>query len=182
MSPRLRNRTGRGVMFTEEWRAVPGWDGFYSVSSFGRVRSESRQIIDSNGDFRKYKCRILKPCADKDGYLKVRLSKDDVQKKLSVHHIVLAAYHGPRSSGLMARHLNGKPNDNSAQNLAWGTALENKRDQITHNRWGHKLTEDQARDILSLRNVIRQTDCAMLFDVDSSYICRIWNRRSWSWL
>lgn len=33
---------------TEQWRAVPDWQGFYSVSSYGRVRSEPRYVQRSS--------------------------------------------------------------------------------------------------------------------------------------
>ena len=36
-------------MTTEQWRPVPGYEGLYSVSDQGRVRSETLEIGGRNG-------------------------------------------------------------------------------------------------------------------------------------
>lgn len=169
-------------MNKEEWRPVPQFEGYYEVSSQGRVRAIARSIIDSNGHKRSYKERILKQDTDKDGYKKVRLSMGDSQKRLSVHHIVLFTHTGARPSGHIGMHVDGDPSNNTPGNLKWGTPLENKRDQILHGTWGRKLSEETARDILSLRGVVSMSSCGMLYDIASSHVCRIWNRKVWSWL
>ena len=35
-------------MTDEYWLPIPGWEGWYSVSSLGRVRSEHRKIVRSD--------------------------------------------------------------------------------------------------------------------------------------
>ena len=53
----------------EEWRPIPGYEGLYEVSSYGKVRSLDRFIIDSLGHRRFYKGKVLKQIKDKYGYL-----------------------------------------------------------------------------------------------------------------
>lgn len=36
-------------MSVEEWRPIPGFEGHYSISSLGRVRSEHRVVLRING-------------------------------------------------------------------------------------------------------------------------------------
>lgn len=38
-----------GELITEEWRAVPDYEGLYEVSSFGRVKSLDREVYRKIG-------------------------------------------------------------------------------------------------------------------------------------
>jgi hypothetical protein len=49
-----------------------------------------------------------------------------------VHQMVAEAFHGPRPDGYHTRHLNGDRLDNRAENLTYGTPLENSRDSMRH--------------------------------------------------
>lgn len=106
---------------SEEWRPVEGYEGHYSVSSMGRVKS-----------FKQAKPRILKQDTDRDGYKSVVLCMNAKTKRRRVHHLVLRAFVGPRGMGLEARHINGKPGDNRACNLAWSTHKANIADKKRH--------------------------------------------------
>jgi len=50
---------------TEEWRPIPGFEGRYEVSSYGRVRSVKRIVVRSNGMRYTVKDRIRRICVDK---------------------------------------------------------------------------------------------------------------------
>ncbi|SHT00316.1 NUMOD4 motif [Mycobacteroides abscessus subsp. abscessus] len=46
---------------SELWRPIDGrWNGFYEVSTRGRVRSVARVIVDANGHRRRMSGRLLK--------------------------------------------------------------------------------------------------------------------------
>jgi hypothetical protein len=48
-------------MSVELWRPIDGpWNGFYEVSTRGRVRSVARVIVDGNGHRRRVPGRVLK--------------------------------------------------------------------------------------------------------------------------
>jgi hypothetical protein len=59
----------------EEWRDVSGYEGYYQVSSLGRVRSCNRVVKHRMGD-RMAKGRLLNPSLNRQGYLRTALSKD----------------------------------------------------------------------------------------------------------
>lgn len=135
----------------EIWKAIPGWEGFYSVSNIGRLRSEARSIVRRDGHPKSYKTRIMRPCASK-GYYLLSLYKNGRGKRFFVHQLVLMAFVGPCPEGMECRHLNGSPGDNRLENLAWGTPKENGGDRIRHgtskNQGGLvKLTLDDVREI-----------------------------------
>jgi len=97
----------------EEWRPVVGYEGFYEVSDWGRVRSLPR---------------ILASQFNGEQYGRVRLFDDKGGKRRSIHSLVAEAFIGPRPSSLHEiNHKNGKPADNRANNLEYMTKLENMR-------------------------------------------------------
>jgi len=114
----------------ENWKPIPGYEGWYEVSDAGRVRSLERTT--SHG--RKRKQKVLK--AVNDGkYLRVNLSKDNQKRLWLVHQLVLTAFVGPGNGRIkQARHLNGDPEDNRLENLCWGSAKENAADRAKHGR------------------------------------------------
>ena len=139
----------------ERWLPVPGYEGHYSVSDRGRVRSEGRTITDRNGNRRKVSGRILKTRKLPSGHLSVNLAKNRKQEKRYVHRIVLEAFVGEAPPGTQACHWNDDPADNRLENLRWGTSGDNTLDMVrngrhnharkTHCKWGHELTPENTR-------------------------------------
>lgn len=111
-----------------EWRAIPGYEGMYTVSADGRVRSVPR--IGIRGQ--RVNGRVLTPRVDRDGYLRVTMHRDGKQQSRLVHQLIAEAFLGPQQVGREIRHLNGNPADNNLANLAWGTHGENRLDQVRH--------------------------------------------------
>jgi hypothetical protein len=115
------------------WRAVPGYEGYYSVSDCGLVRS------DRFG-------RMLKPARNHKGYLVVALCRGNARKFQRVHVLVLAAFVGPRASGMETAHLNGKRDDNRLENLKWATHSENESHKVAHGTaWSSKSPNSAPR-------------------------------------
>lgn len=137
---------------TEEWRAIPEWEGFYEVSSFGRVRSLPRVVYRSNGYVLNLKGKILKTNPDTRGHHQFRLNRPGVRKIARVHRIVLEAFVGPCPEGMGALHWDDDKDNNHLSNLRWGTPTENQYDRVrngshpfasrTHCSRGHEYTEE----------------------------------------
>ena len=117
----------------ERWLPVVGYEGFYGVSDFGRVRSLPHWRR-SKGDSRSFnRGRILKPSPVGD-YLRVGLSKDGRARSIDVHRLVAAAFIGPCPPGQLVRHLDGDGQNNTLANLAYGTPGDNELDKVRHGR------------------------------------------------
>lgn len=116
----------------EEWRDIPGWEGYYQVSDQGRVRSVDRVVHGVDGREINRKGKIIKLRARDERHLKAGLSRAGEQKKFYVHRLVVEAFHGAIPQGFVVRHLNGDPKDNRAGNLAIGTHSENYFDAVKH--------------------------------------------------
>ncbi|WP_416372568.1 NUMOD4 motif-containing HNH endonuclease [Corynebacterium variabile] len=114
----------------EEWRPIPGYEGRYSASDRGRVRSEDRIIVTASGIQKRARGRILiQKAYDDAGHTNVSLGRERTK---TVHSLVLEAFIGPRPAGAVTRHLNGVANDNRLENLTWGTQRENAFDTVKH--------------------------------------------------
>lgn len=117
---------------TEIWKPVLGWEGMYSVSDFGRVRSEQRVITRITGKMHTIPGRILKNHIRYNGYHMVSLCVKSKPKGRLVHRLVLMSFIGPAPLGMEACHNNGVSGDNRLSNLRWGTHLDNIKDKFLH--------------------------------------------------
>lgn len=105
----------------EEWRPVPGYEG-YEVSSLGRLISHQQR-----------KPRLMKLRAASNRYLSVDLRRQGQRTTCTVHRLVAEAFHGPSPEGKPeVRHLDGDHLNNSRDNLQWGSRSENIRDAVSH--------------------------------------------------
>lgn len=127
---------------------------------------------------------ILQQQPDKQGYLGICRRIDGRPARVQTHTIVCEAFHGPRPDGLLVRHLNGDNTDNRAENLAWGTALENHQDAVRHGTVVLKLTEDQVREIreLAAERVVPQTVIASDYGISQQHVSAIHRREHWAWV
>lgn len=105
-------------METEIWEPISGYEGFYEVSNFGRVKSLCA------GKWRTEAIRKL--VLDKDGYFTVCLKKDGVVKNMKVHRLVASAFIPNPEHYPEVNHKNEIRNDNRVDNLEWCTSRYNQ--------------------------------------------------------
>lgn len=133
---------------SERWLPVPGWEGLYDASDWGRIRSLPRRTSAGMRGGRILKGRRL----PKTGYLRVHLCKDGDKDELYIHQLVLLTFKGPCPPGEQACHGDGNPANNRLSNLRWGTPSENIYDNVrngthynarkTHCLRGHEYTPE----------------------------------------
>jgi len=106
-----------------------------------------------------------------------------------VHHLVARAFIPNPEGKPQVNHKNGTKTDNRASNLEWVTSSENNSHAYRTglNYKGEdshlaKLSEGEAREILSLRGVFLQKELAVRFNVSPSTVSGIHNRTSWKHL
>ena len=137
----------------EIWVPVRGYEGSYSVSNRGEVKSHERVVMQSfhGKDFpRKFPEKILKQC-DMDGYCCVTLYNNKEGKTIKVHTLVAVAFYGDRPEGLVTRHLNDDKLNNWSCNIGYGTIQENVIDKFRNGYKTHlrKLPDNIVKDILN---------------------------------
>lgn len=174
------------------WKDVPGFEGYYSVSSDGRVLSVDRVIecapsISAGrvGYTRRIRARIMRTTRDEAGRIRVTLSRDYIQTCHLVHTLVAAAFIGPLPPGLQVCHDDGNASNNAATNLYYGTPKQNAADKFRHGTQAvgerahmAKLTTPQVRAIQSAVG-LTQRELAERFGVCQSQIGRIRNGTQW---
>lgn len=120
---------------SESWLPVVGYEGYYEISSYGRVRSLDRVIVRSDGRTRRFRGQMMRRFMDSQGrYLQVRLQRDGHGRTLSVHRMELEAFRGPCPEGMESCHENDIQIDNRLENLRWDTKPANAADQIVNGR------------------------------------------------
>ena len=105
-------------MTNEIWTSIPGYEGRYEVSSFGRVKSLLRKQKYPNGYIRA-------ETLDSDGYSIVSLVKKGYFTTLKVHRLVAEMFIPNPENKPQVNHKNSVRKDNHVDNLEWCTVSEN---------------------------------------------------------
>ncbi len=132
----------------EEWRSVVGYEGYYEVSSMGRVKSMARTVDCVDGSQRNYRTKIMSP-KSRGEYLFTILSKGLTYKKISVAREIATAFHGPPKPDAVVNHKDGDKHNNASKNLEWMTKSENSihghrvlLKNVRELKCNHKLTDE----------------------------------------
>lgn len=170
----------------EIWKEVKGYEGFYSVSSLGRVKSLIRKGRKTE--------RILTPTDNGLGYLIVGLRKDGKVKSLLVHRLVMLTFEPTeQSADLEVNHKDFDTTNNTLSNLEWCTSQENtdhfrasgrKPDATKTTGENHHLTRLTREDVERFREMFATGKysthgLARLEGVPESTMRLILKRKTW---
>ena len=178
------------------WAAVPGYEGIYEVSTSGCVRSLDRTQSYSRIDrysgrlisvTRRHSGKILSQGRTTGGYFSVCLGRENT---FHVHVLVLLAFVGPRPAGKESLHGDGNPENNTLENLRWGTRSENLFDAVKHGSKPvgekHRCAKLKASDVISIRSTPYRYGLfrrlARKYNINESSVRGVWNRKTWKHL
>lgn len=129
-------------MNKEIWKNIEGYENYYQVSNYGKVKSLKRIII--RGDNKPYpqKEQLLKPGKTKKGYLQVALTKEFKTKPCRVHRLVAQAFIPNQNNLPQVNHIDGNKENNNVSNLEWVSNYDNMQHSIkTGLRDTHKISK-----------------------------------------
>lgn len=120
-------------MKNEIWKAIKNYEGFYEVSSEGRVRSVER--LDARGQRRKSKVISIKNIRSSK---QVTLFRDGKRKNFLVKKLVADAFLEAHQANEKLIYVDGNPENNCVENLKWQKKAQRKRNiyRFEDNRTG----------------------------------------------
>lgn len=177
-------------MIQEYWKPVAGWEDFYQVSNWGRVRSIERTVqctFNGTVSSRTFPSVVRKQQIGTNGYLSVRLQTQQKAKTYSAHVLVAEAFLGPRPPGQDVCHGPEGKLINTPENLSYGTRKQNlaDRDRDGTSQKGErgptaKLSAEQVKEIRSLRRTHTLKMLAEIYGVGLTNISAICRRITWT--
>jgi hypothetical protein len=155
---------------------------------FVQIKQFPNYLVSSNGEIISLKFgrwKLRSQTLNSSGYPSITLYDEQNGKKtFKVHHLVCEAFLGPRPEGLVVNHKNGIKTDNRIENLEYCSVAENVHHADKMNlRWFRegeqhyrtKLSDEQILQILQYKGHRSSYKVALMFDIGSDYVRRLWN-------
>lgn len=167
------------TMDGEIWAAIDGFNGYYQISNYGRVK----RIRDG------WPVKMLRISRDSRGYPHTSLHFDKTKTTIKIHRLVANAFIPNPEGKRTINHINGIKTDNRVENLEWMTDVENVRHAVesklriaaTGDRHGMaSITNDTAIEIKKLiSNGMRGCEIARKVGVNPAIVYSIKSGTCW---
>lgn len=166
----------------EVWKDIIGYEGFYMVSNFGRVKSLYRQYKTKSCLVTTYE-RLMK-LGINDYYI-FKTASTGVLKTITVHRAIAQCFIPNPDNKPCVNHIDGNKLNNSIENLEWVTFKENTVHGVENglikicgeNCHFAKLTEKQVIEIYISKEPTR--DLAIRYMVNDETIRKIKTGVNW---
>jgi len=148
-----------------EWKDIPGYEGYYQASIYGKIRSVYRMVefrISGRVQQSYMKGRILAENIRKDNYVEVILSVNGISKNLSVHRLVAQTFLPNPENKPQVNHIDGNTQNNNINNLEWATPSENMTHAKDTGLWDPKKCGEISRKLTGIK--VRSITDNILFD------------------
>lgn len=111
-------------MNEEIWKDIPGWEGQYQASTWGRIKSVPRKRVKLDGSIWYTKEKLLKPATMRDGYLMVCFNTSATKASYLVHRLIAKTFIPNPELLTTVNHINEIKTDNRVENLEWASRLQ----------------------------------------------------------
>lgn len=148
-----------------EWKDIPGYEGYYQASIYGKIRSVNRMVefrISGRVQQVYRKSKILAENITQDNYVQVILSVNGVAKTLSVHRLVAQTFLPNPENKPQVNHIDGNTQNNNVNNLEWATRSENMTHAKDTGLWNPKKCGEISRKLTGIK--VRSITDNIIFD------------------
>ena len=76
----------------EIWKPIPGYEGYYEISTLGNVKSLDRYVRSKYNSIRFNPGKILLKETTKDNYQRIVLMKNNIKKRYMIHRLVALTF------------------------------------------------------------------------------------------
>lgn len=114
----------------EIWKPIKGYEGYYEISNFGKVRSLDR-IVKQGTSLRKVKAKTINLHIGAYGYPCVSLCKDGKTKCFPIHRLLARAFIPNPENKPHIDHIDTDKTNYRLDNLRWCTQKENMNNPLT---------------------------------------------------
>jgi hypothetical protein len=168
----------------EMWKDIPGFEGQYQLSSYGRVKRFKKHLKDGEL-IQKSKTCFYRSVSGRS-YPHTRLGSKANYTPIIIHIEVAKLFVPNPNNYPIVNHLDGDKNNAYYKNLEWATDLINMRharDTGLNRERGErsenaKLTDEQVLFIFNSKLLYREL--AKMFDVTGTTICCLKRGVTWS--
>lgn len=117
------------LIMEEIWKDIHGYDGYYQVSNYGKIKSLFRKVPHKSNGLQTYKVKILRPHKTSNGYYMIDLYDNrNNRKKYSIHRLVCLSFvNNPNINYKYINHKDGNKLNNNYLNLEWCTSSQNNK-------------------------------------------------------
>ena len=146
----------------EEWKSIPGYEGLYEVSSYGRVKSLGISYTRKNGVMDHKPEIILSPKNNGKGYFMVCLYKNKKHKYYLIHRLVALTFINNPDNLPCVNHKDEDKSNNRVDNLEWCTAKYNSNYKGVLKRRSQRMKENGIYE----KNALKRTKYTELIGLD----------------
>ncbi len=146
-------------MEEEIWKPIKGYEDYYEISNFGRVKSKERYVKQGN-HMRYVKERYKKVIKGAYGYPCVSLCKECKSKVIPIHRLLAITFIPNPENKPFIDHINTDIADYRLENLRWVTAKENANNCLTLIHCRENLYIPEIAEKINATKVARKTKTA----------------------
>lgn len=178
-------------MNNEIWKDIIGYEGFYKISNYGKVKSLARLVKMGPNKFRQTNEMFLNPSKSIHGYWRLCLQKNGKRNMHFIHRLIGKAFIPNPENKPEINHINGIRDDNSMDNLEWVTTLENqlhsvhvlKRKILRGNEVGNSiLNPELILELKYMKQYFSYTKLQDIYEIDRATIHLAVTGKNWKHL
>ena len=129
---------------------IKGYEDDYLIDELGNIVTIPKESGHSRNQYNLY--YVVKGKVDKNGYVRVTLTKDKKSKEYLLHRLVAQQFIDNPDNLPQVNHINGVKADNRVENLEWVTPKQNVIHAFTHN-----LSNKREKALAALEKINQKT-------------------------